>query len=64
MPVPGIPVDPLPVSDVVCSSDQAVSITSEGQVSCLDMEPAKDDNDAESSPEIPPAIEPVMEPAR
>ncbi len=59
MPIPGTPGDTIPVSDVVCGPDQAVSITSEGQVSCWDLEPNKVDKDAEVSPGMPPVVEPA-----
>ncbi len=40
MPDPGSPKEPGP--DTQCDPDQAVSITSDGQVSCLDLEPSDD----------------------
>ncbi len=60
MPIPGTPVDSIPVSDVVCGPDQAVSITSVGQVSCWDLDPTKVDKDAEASPGMPPVVEPAL----
>ncbi len=61
MPVPGEPKN-LPDSDVQCSADQAVSITSDGQVSCGDLDsPSKTDDGKDMvSPGAPPAVEPAQ----
>jgi len=50
----------VPDRDIECGSDQAVSITSDGLVSCLDLEPTEDDKDFAVSPRMPPVVEPAQ----
>ena len=49
----------VPDSEVECGPDQAVSITSDGQVSCWDLEPTEDYRDSSVSPGLPPVVEPA-----
>ena len=60
MPIPGETKD-LTDSDVQCSTDQAVSLTSDGQVSCWDLSvPSQTDDDKDmASPGAPPIVEPA-----
>ena len=50
----------VPDRDVVCGPDQGIAITSNGQVSCLDLEPTEDDKDSAVSPGMPPVVEPAQ----
>ena len=50
---------PMPTADEPCVPMAAVAITSEGEVSCLDLAPDTGDDQAQVSPATPPVAEPV-----
>ena len=50
---------PMPTADKPCVPMAVVAITSEGEVSCLDLAPDTSDDQAQLSPARPPVAEPV-----
>ncbi len=50
----------VPNRDIECGPDQGIAITSDGHVSCLDLEPTKDDKDSSVSPGVLPVVEPAQ----
>ena len=50
---------PMPTADKSCGPMAVVAITSEGEVSCLDLAPDPNDDQAQVSPAKPPVAEPV-----
>ncbi len=63
MPAPGTLTDLYPIpTDASCGPDQGIAITSDGQVSCLDIDNAGQTDDGQDlvSPGEPPAVEPAQ----
>ena len=50
---------PMPTADKSCGPMAVVAITSEGEVSCLDLAPDTGDDQGQVSPARPPVAEPV-----
>ena len=50
---------PMPTADKSCGPMAVVAITSEGEVSCLDLAPDTGDDQGQLSPARPPVAEPV-----